>query len=62
MGNPAIPVPGTVTPIPFFIKLGETHASIPTTGSANNAVAFAAANANEIGSVQPTAGLTPSRN
>lgn len=26
--NPTIPVPGTVTPIPFFIKLGETSALI----------------------------------
>ena len=26
MDNPTMPVPGTVTPIPFFIKLGETSA------------------------------------
>ena len=28
IGNPTMPVPGTATPNPFFIRLGETFASM----------------------------------
>ena len=59
-GNPTIPVPGTVTPMPFFIRFGETHASMRSTAPSSSEEATAAARAREIGSVQPNAGLTSS--
>ena len=52
-----MPVPGTITPIPFFIKLAETKALTACTGSPNSFAAVAAAKAREIGSVHPVAGL-----
>ena len=60
MGSPTIPVPGTVTPSPFFIRLGETQASIRSTAPCSSEAATAAASARETGSVQPSAGFTSS--
>ncbi|MPN03234.1 hypothetical protein SDC9_150460 [bioreactor metagenome] len=58
MSSPVVPVPGTVTPIPFFIKFPETLASIRSTGFPNLEAATAAAKASENGSVHPSAGTT----
>ena len=60
IGSPTIPVPGTVTPRPFFIRFGETQASTRSTGPSSSAAATAAASASEIGSVHPSAGFTSS--
>ncbi len=59
IGSPTIPVPGTVTPRPFFIRFGETQASTRSTGPSSSAAATAAS-ASEIGSVHPSAGFTSS--
>ena len=60
------PVPGTVTPMPFFIRLAETLASMRSGVPPKWCAAMAEARASEIGSVQPSAGaiscLTALRN
>jgi hypothetical protein len=56
IGIPTMPVPGTVTPMPFFIKLGDTAALIRSGTTPSSRVAIAQASASEIGSVQPSAG------
>jgi hypothetical protein len=60
IGNPTMPVPGTVTPSPFFIRFGETHASIRVTSPGRRSAAVAQASARETGSVHPRAGFTSS--
>ena len=58
IGKPTIPVPGTVTPMPFFIRLGETFASILSGIPPRWWAATAQASAKDIGSVQPSAGFS----
>ena len=58
MGNPTIPVPGTATPNPFFIRLGDTLASMRSGVLPKYFAAVADASAREMGSVQPRAGTT----
>ena len=53
-----MPVPGTVTPIPFFIRLADTLASIRSGVAPKCRAAIAEANAKEMGSVHPSAGTT----
>ena len=53
-----MPVPGTATPNPFFIKFGDTLASMRSGIFPKYLAAVAAASAREIGSVQPSAGTT----
>ena len=58
IGKPTMPVPGTATPNPFFIKFGDTLASIRSGVLPKYLAAVAAESAKEIGSVQPSAGTT----
>lgn len=53
-----MPVPGTATPNPFFIRLGETFTSMRSGVLPNYFAAVADASAREMGSVQPRAGTT----
>ena len=58
IGNPTMPVPGTATPNPFFIRLGETFASMRSGVLPKYFAAVADARAREMGSVQPRVGTT----